>query len=299
LLSHADVALYAAKAEGRGGYRFFTEAMEREVRSRVTLGEELRVAIPGGQLFLLYQPQVAVDTGRITGLEALVRWHHPRLGDLSPDLFMPVAESTGVVAPLGRWVMIEACRQIRSWLDEGIAAVRVAVIVSRPQFKAPFEFERDVTGALAAAGVPPDLLEIELKESVLMDASLEQSQTLARLRDAGVSIAIDDFGTGYSSLGYLRRFPVDRIKIAQDFVRDLGAAPGQAAIAKATIGLARDLGIAVIAEGVERRDQVDVLSAWGCEGIQGPYYSNPLGAQDAARALRTGSVHPQETGLPA
>jgi diguanylate cyclase (GGDEF)-like protein/PAS domain S-box-containing protein len=290
LLSHADVALYQAKAEGRGCYRFFTEAMGQEVRGRVTLGEELRAAVSSGQLFLLYQPQVQIDTGRIMGLEALVRWHHPQRGTLEPDVFIPVAERTGVVAALGEWVLHEACRHVRSWLDDGVAPVRVALIVSRPQFKAPLELERDVTGALAAAGVAPAMLEIELKESVLMDATLEQSQALARLRDSGVSIAIDDFGTGYSSLGYLRRFPVDRIKIPQDFVRDLGTAPGQAAIAKATIGLARDLGIAVIAEGVVRRDQVDALRGWGCEEIQGPYYSKPLDPEEVARALRNGAV---------
>jgi len=288
LLAHADVALYQAKSEGRGGYRFFTDAMGREVRTRVTLGEELRAAIPRGQLSLGYLPQVAIDTGRITGLDVLVRWHHPQLGTLGPEAFIPVAESTGVIAALGQWVLLEACRCVRSWLDDGIAAVRVAVIVSRPQFRAPLELEQDVTSALAAAGVPPNLLEIELKESVLMDASLEQSQTLVRLRNSGVSIAIDDFGTGYSSLGYLRSFPVDRIKIAPDFVKDLGNASGQAAIAKATIGLARDLGIAVIAEGVERRDQVDALRGWGCEEIQGPYYSRPLTVEEAARALRAG-----------
>jgi EAL domain-containing protein (putative c-di-GMP-specific phosphodiesterase class I) len=203
---------------------------------------------------------------------------------------MPGAESTGVVAALGQWVLLEACRCVRYWLDDGIAAVRVGVIVSRPQFKAPLELERDIRTALAAAGVPPNLLEIELKESVLMDASHEQNQLLVRLRDSGVSIAIDDFGTGYSSLGYLRRFPVDRIKIAQDFVKDLGIASGRAAIAKATIGLARDLGVAVIAEGVERRDQVDALRGWGCEEIQGPYYSEPLDAEGVGHALRAGGV---------
>jgi len=290
LLAHADVALYQAKSEGRGRYRFFTDAMEREVRTRVTLGEELRAAIPGGQLFLLYEPQVAIEPGRITGLEALLRWRHPRLGVLTPDVFIPVAEATGIIVAVGQWVLLEACRQVRSWIDDGIAVVPVAVSVWRPQFKTPLELERNVMGALAAAGVPSNLLEIELNESVLGDTSLEQSQALARLRDSGVSIAIDDFGTGFSSLGYLRRFPVDRIKIAQDFVRDLDSGPEPAAIAKATIGLARDLGITVIAEGVERRDQVEALRGWGCEEIQGPYFSKPLSLDEVARTLRAGAL---------
>jgi diguanylate cyclase (GGDEF)-like protein/PAS domain S-box-containing protein len=290
LLSHADVALYQAKAEGRGGYRFFSESMAREVRSRVTLGEELRAAITGDQLFLMYQPQVAIDTGRITGLEALVRWQHPERGVLEPEVFIPVAESTGIIVALGQWVLTEACRQVKSWLDDGIAAVRVAVNVSALQFKMPLALERNIIAALTGAGAPPRFLEIELTESVLMDVSLEHSQALARLRVLGVSVAIDDFGTGYSSLGYLRRFPVDRIKIPRDFLKDLTTVRGEAAIAKATIGLARDLSIAVIAEGVEHRDQVDALRGWGCKEVQGFYFSKPLGVAEVTRALREGGV---------
>jgi diguanylate cyclase (GGDEF)-like protein len=290
LLAHADVALYQAKSDGRGRYRFFTEAMEQEVRARVTLGEELRAALPSGQLFLVYEPQVAIDTGRITGLEALVRWRHPRLGVLTSDVFMPVAESTGVVVALGRWVLLAACRQVRCWLDDGVAAVRVAVNVSSLQFKTPLELERNIAGELSAADVPPKLLEIELADSVSTTLSLDHSQALARLRASGVSVAIDDFGTGPSSLGYLRRFPVDRIKIPRDFLTDLTTVAGQAAIAKATIGLARDLGIAVVAEGVERREQVDALRGWGCEEIQGCYFSEPLDVDEITLALRNGGV---------
>jgi len=290
LLSHADVALYRAKSEGRGAYRFFTDAMDRAVRTRVTLGAELRIALATNQLFLMYQPQVAVESGKIIGLEALVRWRHPERGMIGPNVFIPVAESTGIIVPLGQWVLMTACRQAKAWLDDGTAAVRVAVNVSGLQFKTPLELEGNIAAALLETGLPPRLLEIELTETVLMEVSLEHSEALARLRESGVTIAIDDFGTGYSSLGYLRQFPVDRIKIAQEFVKDLTTMPGQAAIAKATIGLAHDLGIAVIAEGVETREQLEALQGWGCPEIQGYYFAKPLGVDDVALAFRNGGV---------
>jgi diguanylate cyclase (GGDEF)-like protein len=290
LLSHADVALYRAKSEGRGAYRFFTEAMDRAVRTRVTIGAELRIALAAGQLFLMYQPQVAVESGKIIGLEALVRWRHPERGLIGPNVFIPVAESTGIIVPLGQWVLMTACRQAKAWLEDGTASVRMAVNVSGLQFKTPLELEGNIAAALLETGLPPRLLEIELTETVLMDVSLEHSEALARLRESGVTIAIDDFGTGYSSLGYLRQFPVDRIKIAQEFVKDLTTMPGQAAIAKATIGLAHDLGIAVIAEGVETRDQLEALQGWGCKEIQGYYFAKPLSVEDVALAFRNGGV---------
>ncbi len=290
LLSHADVALYRAKSEGRGAYRFFTEAMDRAVRTRVTLGAELRIALGAGQFFLMYQPQVAIGSGKIIGLEALVRWRHPERGLIGPNVFIPVAESTGIIVPLGQWVLLTACRQAKAWLDDGTSAVRMAVNVSGLQFKTPLELEGNIAAALRETGLPPRLLEIELTESVLMDVALEHSEALGRLRKSGVTIAIDDFGTGYSSLGYLRQFPVDRIKIAQEFVKDLTTMPGQAAIAKATIGLAHDLGIAVIAEGVETRDQLEALQGWGCTEIQGYYFAKPLAVEDVTLAFRNGGV---------
>jgi diguanylate cyclase (GGDEF)-like protein/PAS domain S-box-containing protein len=290
LLSHADVALYRAKADGRSKYRFFTPEMDKEVRNRVRLGTELRTAIATGQLFLLYQPQVAVETGRVIGLEALVRWQHPERGVLGPMAFIPVAESTGLIVSLGQWVLQTACRQAKSWMDAGITPVRIAVNFSGLQFKTPLELEGNIAETLAQTGLPARLLEIELTETVLMDVSLEHSLALARLRRKGMTIAIDDFGTGYSSLGYLRQFPVDRIKIAQDFVRDLATAPGQAAIAKATIGLARDLGVAVIAEGVETREQLEALKAWGCTEIQGYYFAKPLSIEDVTRLMQSGGI---------
>jgi diguanylate cyclase (GGDEF)-like protein/PAS domain S-box-containing protein len=287
LLSHADMALYQAKAAGAGTYRFFTEAMDTEVRTRVTVGAELREAIETGQLFLLYQPEVELATGRIIGTEALVRWRHPRRGVLGPDVFVPVAEQTGLIGALGRWVLWTAARQAQAWADAGISGVRMGVNVSALQFKTPAALEADISAVLSATRLPPELLELELTETALMTAS-GGGDILKRLHQSGVRIAIDDFGTGYSSLDYLRRFPAGRIKIAQTFVRHLGSHAGDAAIVKAIIGLARELGMSVIAEGVETPAQFELLRGWGCSEAQGYLFDRPLNVQDATRRLNQG-----------
>jgi diguanylate cyclase (GGDEF)-like protein len=290
LMSQADVALYRAKGEGRGDYRFFTDAMDTEVQTRVTVSGELRQAIAGGQLFLVYQPQVEMETGRITGVEALVRWRHPERGVLGPGEFVSVAEKSGLILGLGHWVLLEACRRAKAWLDAGIAPGRVAVNLSGVQFKRPIELEKDITAVLAETGFPPSMLELELTETVLMEASLEHNDVLLRLRRSGITLAIDDFGTGYSSLDYLRRFPADRIKIAQNFVGRITTVPGNAAIVKATIGLARELGMMVIAEGVDSDEQLSLLRGWGCRDAQGFYFSEPLDRADIEPLLRRGKI---------
>ncbi|MFA6265550.1 MAG: EAL domain-containing protein [Pseudolabrys sp.] len=292
LLSHADVALYRAKAEGRGTYRFFTDAMDAEVRARVTLGVELRTAISSGQLFLEYQPQVNADTNGIIGLEALVRWNHPIRGLVPPTELIPVAEKIGLIVELGSWVLREACRQMKAWLDDGIAPPLIAVNVSALQFKKQFELEEDISEILAATGLPAKLLELELTESVLMGASREHNDVLLRLHEAGLRIAIDDFGTGYSSLEYLGRFPVDRIKIAQNFMLDLTPGSANAKIVKAAISLAHDLGLDVIVEGVERKDQLELIRSWRGHKVQGYYYSRALSADDTPRVLAVGKIKP-------
>jgi diguanylate cyclase (GGDEF)-like protein/PAS domain S-box-containing protein len=290
LLSHADIALYRAKSEGRGTCRFFTEAMGSEVRTRVALGAELREALGAGQLFLMYQPQMEVRTGRIVGVEALLRWAHPQRGIVQPGEFIPAAERMGLVVPVGRWVINEACRQAKAWLDEGVAPGLVAVNLSAVQLKAPLELERDISRALDETGLPPERLEIELTETAVMETSREHSDVLRRLRASRVRLALDDFGTGYSSLEYLHRFPVDRIKIAQSFVLGLGAVAGDAAIVKAALGLARELGLSAIAEGVETEGQLRLLREWGCPEVQGYYFSPPLAADGMRELLRAGRV---------
>jgi diguanylate cyclase (GGDEF)-like protein/PAS domain S-box-containing protein len=289
LLGHADVALYRAKSEGRHTYRFFSDAMDAEVRKRVTLTSELRAGI-AEQLFLMYQPQVDAVTGRIVGLEALVRWHHPTRGTLTPGNFLPEAERSGLIVALGNWVFRAACRQARQWLDAGIALPTIGINFSTLQFKAPRELEKEIDAVLAETQLPPGSLEIELTETALMETSHKQSDIVKRLRARGLRIAIDDFGTGYSSLLYLRRFPVDRIKIAQEFIAEIGIGPNDTAIARAAIGLARDLGIEVIAEGVETAKQLRLLQEWGCRLVQGFYFAKPLSVEDVTPLLRKGNI---------
>ncbi len=298
LLSHADIALYRAKSEERGSYRFFTDAMDLEVRTRVSMAAELRVAIQSGQLFLLYQPQVDMASGLVIGLEALVRWHHPQRGVVGPTAFIGLSEHSDLILALGHWVMQEACRQVRAWIDAGIEPCIVAVNFSGEQFKVPLKLERDIRALVSEAGLTPNRFEIELTESVLMKVSQANNDMLIRLRGYGFRLAIDDFGTGYSSLDYLRQFPVDRIKIAQEFIIHLGAAAGNRTIVKATIGLAQALGIEIIAEGVETIEECDLLQGWGCPQAQGFHFSQPLTA-DATTALLRGDRILSGAGHPA
>ncbi len=292
LLSHADVALYRAKSADRGTYRFFTDAMDKDVRSRVMLKAELREAIDSGQLILFYQPQVNIDTNRLIGLEALVRWQHPKRGLIMPGEFIPAAEKSGLIVPLGRWVLQRACRQMKEWLDAGIAPPLIAVNLSGQQFKTPLELENDIRTILAETALPTNLLELEITESVFMEASQEHNDVLARLQKSGIRIAIDDFGTGYSSLSYLGRFPVNRIKIEQNFMLDLTATSPTAKIVKAAIRLAHELELDVIVEGVETSEQVELLRSWDCHKVQGFYFSKPLPATEIATLLRARKTLP-------
>ncbi len=285
LLAHADVALYRAKLEGRHTYRFFTEAMDTEVRKRVALTSELQAGIAAGQLFLAYQPQVDMETSRLIGLEALVRWNHPTRGVLLPSEFLPAAERSGLIVTLGNWVLHAACRQARQWLDSGVAVPSIAVNVSALQFKAPLALENEIVAALEETGLPPTTLEIEMTETALMRTSGGHDNVVERLRARGLKIAIDDFGTGYSSLLYLRRFPVDRIKIAQEFVQGIGIEPNDTAIVKAAIGLAHELGIEVLAEGVETAEQLRLLHQWGCRQAQGFYFAGPMSPEEILAAI--------------
>lgn len=290
LLSHADVALYRAKSEGRHTFRYFNAAMDLEVRDRVSLVADLREALAGQQLFLVWQPQVDLHTGRITGVEALVRWRHPTRGVLSPALFIPAAEHTGLIVPLGRWVLAEACRQARRWLDAGIAPDHIAVNFSARQFKVPGEVMKEIDAVLAETGMPAHMLELELTESTLMATTRGNSGVLEELRKRGVTIAVDDFGTGYSSLAYLRRFPVDRIKLAQEFIVDLVADSSDAVIVQAAIGLARTLGADMIAEGVDTEQQLALLKSWGCGAAQGYYFARPGEVETITKLLLRGRI---------
>jgi diguanylate cyclase (GGDEF)-like protein/PAS domain S-box-containing protein len=275
LLKNADMAMYEAKHRGRNTYQFFSDEMNRFACERLDLESSLRRALKLGEFALAYQPQVDLARGRVTGLEALVRWDRPGHGPVSPAVFVPVCEESGLILPLGEWVLREACAQARAWHRAGHRDLRVAVNLSGLQLERG-DVIGAVTAALEANGVPAGWLELELTESMIMHKGEETVRTLRRLKDLGVWLSIDDFGTGYSSLSYLKKFPIDRIKIAQEFVRDLTTDPGDAAIVEAIIAMAHSLRTAVIAEGVETREQLHFLLSHGCEEMQGYYFSKPL-----------------------
>jgi len=292
MLREADLALYQVKDSGRNQYGFYSEELGVAVRERVAVVEGLRGALDRNEFQVYYQPQVELPSGSIIGVEALLRWNHPELGLVSPGNFIPIAEKTGMIEPLGRWVLTEVCRQLRIWRKEGINPPIMGVNLSAAQLTVQSEFERDLAQALEANGIDPATIELELTETVLMQTIGAQVGAINRLRALGVRIAIDDFGTGYSSLEYLRDYRVDRIKIAQQFVSRLPDNAGSRAIVRATIGLAREFEIEVIAEGCETAAQLEFLVAAGCRRIQGYYFSRPAPAEEAAKMLRRGVLTP-------
>lgn len=286
MMMKADLALYRAKDEGRNQFRFHVSELDREVRERVETREDLRRAIDRGEFLLLYQPQVDLKSGRITGLEALIRWNHPTRGQLLPAAFIPIAETTGYISAIGQWVIEQACRQIRDWRNLHDASVRVAVNVSFAQFKLESHLDRMIAETLAKYQLDPDALELELTESVLMETTAKCSEAFERLRQLGVRLAIDDFGTGYSSLDYLRLFHVSRLKIDQRFVEGVTDNPDDAKIVRATIGLANALDIETVAEGVETAGQKQFLIDAGCEVAQGNLLGEPMPADRITALLR-------------
>jgi diguanylate cyclase (GGDEF)-like protein len=292
MMMQADLALYGAKDEGRNCYRFHSRDLDREVHERVRTAEELRAALEQGELELYYQPQVELETGRIIGMEALVRWNHKTRGLLTPGAFIAIAEKTGAILPLGRWVFDEACRQFKSWHTQGIAPQVLSVNVSGVQFKGASELEREVEQSLTRWDVNPSNLELELTESVLMEVTQRHGNTLEKLRQLGIKIAIDDFGTGYSSLKYLTTYSVNRLKLAPEFVFRVTVDYRNAAVVRAAIRLANELGLDVIAEGVETEAQVRFLIGSGCEQAQGFYFSPPVAAAKATELLRAGRLVP-------
>jgi EAL domain-containing protein (putative c-di-GMP-specific phosphodiesterase class I) len=292
VMMQADLALYDAKDAGRNCYRFHSQDLDFEVHERVRIADELNAALEEGDLALYYQPQVELSSRRIVGIEALVRWNHKTRGLLSPAHFIPIAERTGAMLPLGHWVFDESCRQLKLWEAEGIAPPILAINVSGVQIKASSEFERGIEASLARWDINPSHIEFELTESVLMEATQRQGNTLQNLRRLGMKIAIDDFGTGYSSLKYLTTYTVNRLKLAQEFVLRVTFDYRNAAVVKAAIGLAKELGLEVIAEGVETEEQVRFLLGAGCEQAQGFYFSRPLTSAKATELLRAGRLDP-------
>ena len=291
LLRHADIAMYAAKNLTGSRYLHYEPGMATGIADHVHVGLELREAIAGEQLFLLYQPIVALDCGRVTGVEALVRWSHPERGTLAPDEFIPAAERTGLIVPLGRWVFREACRQFAAWCDEygDAAPAMLNINVSARELREP-DFAGEVAAALAATGVAPNRLAIEVTETTIFELGVSVTN-LQTLRDLGIRIALDDFGTGQSTLTLLQDCPVDELKLDRSFTQ--AESNGNPTIANAVIHLARALGLHVVAEGVETPQQADQLRSLGYETAQGYYFARPMPADRLGEALRASHpLHP-------
>jgi diguanylate cyclase (GGDEF)-like protein len=286
LLKHADLALYQAKGEGGGTYRFFEAEMNARAQSRHRLEGDLRRAIAGGEFELYYQPLFDLETNRIGSFEALIRWNHPTRGLVAPDEFIPLAEETGLIVPIGTWVIQEACRQAMKWPED----VRVAVNVSSVQFRKP-GLANVLVQALAASGLDPKRLEVEITESIFLESSEALIAILHSLRNMGIRIALDDFGTGYSSLSYLQSFPFDKIKIDRSFIQQMLSRSGSTAIVHAITDLARALGMETTAEGVESSEQLAELRLHGCSSVQGYLFSRPVNAAGVFEALE--AANPQ------
>ncbi|HEY9199820.1 MAG TPA: EAL domain-containing protein [Gammaproteobacteria bacterium] len=284
LISNADAAMYRAKAAGRNTYQFYTPELTRIAHEQVALAGELKHALERRELELVYQPQYHLHDRRPFGVEALLRWRHGEMGMIMPDRFIPLAEETGLIVPIGAWVLREACAQAKRWLDSGLVFDRISVNLAGPQIQRGDILET-VRRVLTETGLPPGRLELEVTESFIMDRTDALISVLKSLRHLGVTISVDDFGTGYSSLARLKRLPIDRLKIDRSFVRDLPFDEDDTAIARAVIALGRSLGLRVIAEGVESAEQAAFLHEEGCHEAQGYYYSKPVPADAAARIL--------------
>jgi EAL domain-containing protein (putative c-di-GMP-specific phosphodiesterase class I) len=275
LLAHADAAMYHAKERGRNNVQCYTESMGTVTQERVKLESELHEALRGQQFELHYQPKVDTATGRINSAEALIRWHHPERGLLLPADFIPVADECGLLDAIGEWVLYEACRQGSIWQQRGPRALRVAVNLAPSQFRL-VDLVGQIRRALDASGLDPALLEIELTETAVMSDAEESVHILEAISRMGVLVSVDDFGTGYSSMSYLRRFPIDKLKIDRCFVEQMTARPEDASIVGAIISLAHSLRLKVIAEGVETPEQLQLLVKLGCDQYQGFYFSPAL-----------------------
>jgi diguanylate cyclase (GGDEF)-like protein/PAS domain S-box-containing protein len=287
LIKNADTAMYQAKENGRQSYQFFKPAMNVRAVERQSIEENLRRALERQEFLLHYQPKINLRTGEITGAEALIRWTHPTRGPVSPAQFIPIAEDCGLILPIGQWVLREACKQARAWVDAGLPLATMAVNISSMEFRDD-GFLESVFTTLKETGLDPKSLELELTESVLMKRAESAASVLKTLRASGVQIAVDDFGTGYSSLSYLRKFPIDALKIDQSFVRQITTARDDTTIVTAVISMGRSLNLRVVAEGVETQEELEFLRAHLCDEAQGYYFSRPVLPQHFAKLLKTG-----------
>lgn len=284
LMKNSDTAMYCTKGEGGNHYHLYQSTMNGEAVQRLAIENDLHGALERHELELYYQPQVDLLSGEIVSMETLVRWHHPELGLISPAHFIPLAEETGLILPIGEWVLASACVQLKAWLDAGLMVKRVAVNLSARQFHRQ-DLIAMVEKALSDSGLSPEFLELEITEGIVMNDVTANIDTLVRLKAMGVKLAIDDFGTGYSSLSYLKHFPVDTLKIDRAFIRDMSSDSGDEAIVSAIITMAHSLKLRVVAEGVEEKNQLDYLKTQGCDEVQGYYFSRPLPVDEMAKLL--------------
>ncbi len=289
LLLNADAAMHRAKAAGRGGFQFYQAEMNARATDQLALDADLRRALGNEELELHYQPQVDLRSGEIVGAEALLRWRHPLRGMVAPDEFIPLAEDTGLIIPIGQWVIDTACHQLRDWRNAGVKAPRVAVNLSVRQFQSD-DLGEKIAAAIARAGIDGSALEFEVTESLALQDIDRVTAVLKKIRSVGATTALDDFGTGFSSLSYLIHFAVDKIKIDRCFVRNIPGDMAASAVSMAVIAMAKGLGIKVIAEGVETSDQLEFLRERGCDEIQGFFFSRPLPPEDFEQLLRQGGI---------
>ena len=296
LLSKADAAMYAAKSNGRNGYCGYTPGLSMYSAERMTLETDLRAAMANGELMLYYQPQVNLDSNQVVGAEALIRWQHPSRGILSPGQFISIAEESGLIIEIGHWVLNEACRQHKRWMDAGVRPLRIAVNISALQFRQS-DFSRRLRQVLDDTGVDPALLELEMTEGIVMHDAGSVLNTLNELKSIGVKLAVDDFGTGFSSLSYLRRFPIDRLKIDQSFVRGISSLPVNESIVRAIAVLAQSLALETVAEGTETDSELAFVRACRCTEAQGYHFSRPLPADEFTAWMRGYRAHVPERDL--
>jgi diguanylate cyclase len=286
LLAHADAAMYCAKERGRNNLQCYSAAMSTSTQEHVKFESDLRQALARGQFELHYQPKVDTATGEVHSAEALIRWRHPERGLILPDQFIPLADQCGIIDSIGGWVLGEACRQAKAWQREGLRPLRIAVNLAPSQFRLA-NLSEQIGKALATADLEPRFLEVELTESAVMSDAEESVAILEAISRMGVLVSVDDFGTGYSSMSYLRRFPVDKLKIDRSFINDVTKRPEDASIVRAMISLAHSLNLKVVAEGVETPEQLAFLKNLGCDQYQGFHFSAALRPAEFVTLLQT------------
>ncbi len=284
-IKNADAAMYHAKSLGKNNYQFYKSSMNASALEKLTLENHLHNALAQDELMLYYQPQIDSQTGKITGMEALMRWNHPGLGLVAPSKFIPIAEDTGLILPIGTWLLNMACAQNKAWQDAGLSPGHIAINLSARQFN-EYNLVQSVKDALSQSGLEARWLELEITENVIMQKTEVTIDILNELKAMGIQFAIDDFGTGYSSLAYLKKFPIDRIKIDRSFIQDMTSSPDSVAIVAAIIAMAKTLHLSVIAEGVETESQQAMIVEQGCPHIQGFLYSKPLPSDQATAFLK-------------